>query len=68
MSGSKAAIKGPNFAFSSPQRFIIACWPFPVGPLSGEKADGSLHQDNNYNYIQKHSVKLAHSPLSHKAS
>ena len=60
--GSKAANQRANFAVSSPQRFIFEKWPCwalaqllhgsigsqPPGQLVGGKADGSLHQKNNY--------------------
>jgi len=77
--GSKAANQGANFAVSLPQRFILEEWPCwvlaqlppssigsqPPGQLVGEKADGSLHQENNY--IKKkmgeaRSFSFSHSP------
>ena len=77
--GSKAVNQRANFAVSSPQRFILESWPCwvlaqslpgsigsqPPGQLVGGKADGSLHQENNY--IKKkmgeaRSFSFSHSP------
>ena len=62
VTGQKQQIKGPNFAVSSLQRFILEKWPcwalarllpgsigsHPPGQLVGGKVGGSLHQENNY--------------------
>ncbi len=41
-------------------------WPIPAYPLVGEKADGSLHQENNY--IKKKMGEARSFSFSHYAS